>query len=380
MQKIKVMGLIIGGIAFASSQTYGFNAMQAFSNCSRGCGSGFEANEQVCTDIYLYMIGVKSIPLWYNCGGSGSIWNVNGSKVSLSRKSYRANISKACNDKGYWSISPGCLTTLGCSPHYTSFYCQFKLKDKYIDKLTAIYGSEYDAANISSDEYSVTFEGFKNESYKESGSQKLLNGDYAYINRGNNTPYIYSQGIKDMKGVNIELKSEKNNYFNLAPNFNVYNGRKFDIKEDKFLIDNKKLDYLYYELETPEITFNRNGILFDSKDKIIDYLNNSNFYEKLGLSEFEKQNSIDVIIKGLEDKTNKYYYLNLLSDRTIEDIVKNNINKDVKVIRKYIGIYPTNNNIPNSGKFDFPTNNISGEHLKDYGEIIVNGNMMVFWE
>lgn len=381
MKKIKVFWLIIGWILLANSQTYWFSALQAYPWCrSRWCANDFIANEEVCTDIYLHMIWLKSMYVNYDCGSLWSVWSVNWNKVSISRKSYWANISKQCSEKWYWTISPWCLNTLACQVHSSNFNCQFKLKEKYVEKLSAIYWSEFDAANITNNEYTVTFEWFKNESYTDNWSKKLLWWQYAYINRWNNTPYIYSQWIKEMNWVNIELKSEKNNYFNLIPNFNVYNGRRFDIKDDKFLIDNKELDYLYYELETPEITFNRNWILFDWKEKIIEYLNNSDFFNKLWFNETEKNNSIIAIVKWLEDKNNKYYYLNLLSDSAMEDIVKNNINTDVKVIRKYIGIYPTDNNIPNNWKFVFPTNNISWEHLKDYWEIIVNGNMMVFWE
>lgn len=380
MKKISIVWLFIGWIVYTSSQALWFNAMQAFTNCTHWCGSWFVANEEVCTDLYLHMIWVKKIPQSYNCYWPWAIWKVNWNKLSLSRKSYRANISKQCSDKWYWTVSPWCLTTLACQIHTVPYNCQFRLKNNLVQELSTVYWSEFDAENISNEEYSVTFEWFKNSNYSVAWSSWLLNWEYAYINRWNNTPYIYSQWIKELNWVNIELKSEKNKYFNQIPNFNIYNGRKFDIKDDKFLIENKKLDYLYYELETPEIILNRNWILFDSKDQIIDYLSKSDFYSKLWFSEVEKNNSINVIIKWLEKINNKYYYLNLLSKNAIEDIVKNNIDADVKVIRKYIGIYPTDNKIPNNWEFVFPTNNISWKYLKDYWEIIVNGNMMVFWE
>ena len=196
-----------------------------------------------------------------------------------------------------------------------------------------------------------------------------------------NTPFLYLQNPPN-GNISVNIDSERNKYYP-KPDFNQENGWLVESKDDKLSVNGEEKDNLFYELETSKITLNRNGKNFSSKDEIIDYLNNSDFLTKLGFSEEEKNNSLEYFIPKLkESEDNNYYYLTILSDKSVENISTLSINpKPDNIVRQYFAVYPTPVPVKTNGEFKFPENKTTNEFTaKETGEFLVEEPMQVFFD
>ena len=127
-----------------------------------------------------------------------------------------------------------------------------------------------------------------------------------------------------------------------------------------------------------------NGKSFKGDDALFDYLENKDFFTKLGFTETEKQNSLEYIRDNLPSKP--YYYLTILDENSIESVsgleIRDNNESLIEVVRRYFAIYPTRIPVEPNGDLSFPLYTPSSSlipYVKDYGEIIVKPDMQVFW-
>ena len=202
----------------------------------------------------------------------------------------------------------------------------------------------------------------------------------------NNSPFIYF--LNPPQGnIAVTLNSKLNSYFPL-PSFNTTNG--WNVTGDKqkgtVSIDGKEQKNLFYELAMNSVTLNRHGQNFNSKEEITSFLQNSGFFDKLGFSQEQKENSLSYVLQKLNDsKVNtKHYYLTILTDESVADISTLAIQpKPKKLIRTYFAIYPTNVPVKTEGSFVFPQkenlikNNFT---VKETGEFLVPNNMTIFFK
>jgi len=206
---------------------------------------------------------------------------------------------------------------------------------------------------------------------------------YAYVTGGYNSPFVYFKNLPK-NGAVITVDSKLNKYLS-EPLFNQKNGWIVKQNGDSISVSGKKEENLFYELVIDQISLNRNGRNFSSKEEVISYLDNSDFFEKLDFSEVEKKNSLDYFIPKIQSAQNtKYYYLTILSDSAIEEISNLSIKpKPKNLVRRYFALYPTDVPVKAEGDIMFPKNmnGKDGEFfVKETGEILVYPEMLVFWD
>lgn len=236
-------------------------------------------------------------------------------------------------------------------------------------KTVVTYGATQD------DTYTLT--GTKDSSIVTSDGS----GEFSY-----NSPFIYF--LNPPQGnIAVTLNSKLNSYLPL-PSFNIKNGWNVigDKQKGTVSIDGKDQESLFYELAMNSVTLNRHGQNFSSKEEITSYLQHSDFFDKLGFSEEQKENSLSYVLQKLGDlKVNtKHYYLTILSDESIADISTLAIQpKPNKLIRSYFAIYPTNVPVKTEGSFVFPQkDNLDKNNftVKETGEFLVPNNMTIFFK
>ena len=196
-----------------------------------------------------------------------------------------------------------------------------------------------------------------------------------------NSPFIYFEGMPD--GVyDVQIHSESES-FETDPQFNRDNGWNVSVSNGQYAVDSEKIDHLFYELETPTLTLSRSGKNFEGADALLDYLEDSDFFDRLGFSEIEKENSLNYVESNLPNKS--HYFLTVLDRESIEDIsnitVSDSSGMQLEVLRKYFAIYPSRVQVPARGDLVFPIiAPAQGPLVKEYGEIIVKPDMHVFWK
>lgn len=218
---------------------------------------------------------------------------------------------------------------------------------------------------------SLSIEGLQNTSQTTS-----------YVTGGYNSPFIYFKNLpKRSIFVAIDSKLDR---FLPKPLFNDKNGWVIKPNGDNITISGNEEKHLFYELAVDQINLNRNGRNFASKIDAISFLENSNFLDKLGLSEVERKNSLDYFIPKIQSAESKnYYYLTVLTESAINEISSLDIKPIPKNIeRLYFALYPTDVPVKTEGDFIFPkiTNHDNEYSVKETGEILVYPSMWVLWD
>ncbi|TAN36672.1 hypothetical protein EPN27_01495 [Patescibacteria group bacterium] len=204
----------------------------------------------------------------------------------------------------------------------------------------------------------------------------------SYVTGGYNSPFIYFKNLP--KGNTFVSLDSKLDEFLPKPFFNNKYGWVIKPKGDNITVSGKEENHLFYELAVDKISLVRNGRNFASKTEIISFLEDSDFLEKLGLSEVEKKNSLDYFIPKIQSAESKnYYYLTVLTESAINEISSLNIKpKPENIERLYFALYPTDVPIKTEGDFIFPkiTNHNNDYSVKETGEILVYPSMWVLWD
>lgn len=213
-----------------------------------------------------------------------------------------------------------------------------------------------------------------------SGTKKEI--EKRIISPSFNSPNIYLENAPEGK-IYLEIKSDWGTYENQKPNFNLKNGWEVEVKNEELRVKNEAVDHLFYELGLKKVELNRNGRNFESQESLVAFLENSEFFARLGFNETEKANSLGYILPKIQEQNTPYYYLTILSDKGINEISELDITPmPEKLVRKYFAIYPSQVQIRTSGDLIYPA--VSAETdaytIKEYGEILVTPEMYVFWE
>lgn len=203
-----------------------------------------------------------------------------------------------------------------------------------------------------------------------------------YVGIGYNSPFIYIKNLPK-NGASIVINSKLNKYFS-KPAFNEKNGWVIERSDGKIKVSGKEESNLFYELALYKIDLNRNGRNFSSKNEVISFLENSDFFKRLGFTETEKKNSLDYFLPKIQSaQDTNYYYLTILSDSAIEEISNLNIKpKPNNLIRQYFALYPTDVPVKTEGDFVFPknVNDNNKFSIKETGEVLVFPSMLIFWD
>jgi hypothetical protein len=169
-------------------------------------------------------------------------------------------------------------------------------------------------------------------------------------------------------------------YASQNPQFNIENGWELENKDWKLFVEWEQQEYLFYELAYNSITLTRNWRNFTTKEELIDFLNNSDFFSKLGFTEEQKNNSINYVIPKIEESSN--YYLTILDNNSVENISKLNISPTPdNVYRAYFAIYPTTNKVKTNWDIIYPINTLKNGNFNvvETWEIYVK-DMIVLWK
>jgi len=193
-----------------------------------------------------------------------------------------------------------------------------------------------------------------------------------------NTPFIYFDDVED-GAYNVSISSKFDNYRSI-PDFNRQNGWNAEIENNIIEINNTEVPHLFYELEVGEISLSRHGENFEGKESFLRFLQESDFYSRLGMNEVEAENSFQYVFDNLVDAPN--YYLTVLSSSSVDNIsqieVTDKNNNKMPVGRTYFSIYPGPLEIKTDGPLQFPE--VIQEDVREFGEILIDSSMIVFWE
>ena len=196
-----------------------------------------------------------------------------------------------------------------------------------------------------------------------------------------NSPFIYFEGVDD-GSYQVRIDSHSIDYAT-DPSFNAQDGWDVEVRNKRLGVGDKDVDHLFYELETPRVTLSRNGKNFESREALVNYLENSDFFDRLGLDQKQKQNSLGYVLENLIDKP--YYYLTVLDTESVEELsqlsVTDSSGEPVETLRKYFTVYPSFVPVETTGGLVFPEIEQSDDPLvKEYGELIVKPHVTVFWK
>ena len=200
-------------------------------------------------------------------------------------------------------------------------------------------------------------------------------------NHSFNTPFVYLENAPT-GNISIDISSEEDKYTAQDPEFNKENWWEVRSEEGDLYVDGEEVDELYYELAFKGVQLTRNWKNFDSKEGLLEYKQESDFFEKLWLTEEEKNNSIEAIKPKLPEAEN--YYLTILEEKAIEDIVNYDFSEEPEeLIRRYYAVYPTENKVRTTWDLQFPDEkNVEEDEfiVKDYGEVVVKEDMLPLWK
>lgn len=179
-----------------------------------------------------------------------------------------------------------------------------------------------------------------------------------------NSPLIYFTQSPE----SVHLTSELNEY----------------IAEPEFDLDygwQDPTDPLYYELALNQITLNRHGRNFSSYAEVMSFLEDGDFFVNLNFTEEEKNNSLEVVREKLTSSAQNYY-LTILSSESVAQISELNIIPEPEeLVRNYFAIYPSDVPVATTGDLVYPQAPAkSGYAVWEYGEMIVQPEMQIFWE
>jgi hypothetical protein len=193
-----------------------------------------------------------------------------------------------------------------------------------------------------------------------------------------NSPFIY-MNVPD-GNYSVRLNSSENLYTSVTPAFTENATWNTAVKDHKLSVTGKEYEHLFYELATPKIALTRYGLNFDSKDALVAYLKDSDFFGKLSMSETEKNNSLEYLLPRLPAAQN--YYLSVMTDESVAALSTVTVDPvPQKLVRTYYVVYPTAAPVATTGGLSFTAKDVSGGSVvKEYGEIIVKPEMYVFWK
>lgn len=193
-----------------------------------------------------------------------------------------------------------------------------------------------------------------------------------------NSPFVY-MNVPDGT-YSVAVDSEWDLYQSVTPAFT--RAATWDVLVDggQLQVGNTDADHLFYELALQKVDLTRNGLNFESKDALVEYLQHSDFFSNLAMSEVEKENSLGYLVPNLPESDN--YYLTVLSDESVEKLSNIRVSPaPEKLVRTYYAIYPTSVPVKTNGPLLFADKDLSGDSIvKEYGEIIVKPEMYVFWK
>ena len=194
-----------------------------------------------------------------------------------------------------------------------------------------------------------------------------------------NTPFVYIENAPEWE-LEITMESDRDEYTAQDPEFNKENGWEVEIEGDNKYVEWEEVEELYYELKVNGVEITREGKNFGSKEELLEYMEESDFFDNLWLDEREKENSINAIQPKLPESEN--YYLTVLEEEAIEEIVNYEFSKEPEeLIRRYYAVYPTENKVASTWEFNFPDEEeVDRDYVvKDYGEIVIKEDMIPLW-
>lgn len=194
-----------------------------------------------------------------------------------------------------------------------------------------------------------------------------------------NSPYIYFENAPETD-ITVSLSSQLNG-FTASPAFTNNNSWDATLSNDTLVVDGEQTDNLFYEVELNNVKLNRNGQNFASKEALLDFLKNGDFYENMWMNAIQKENSLAYLEPKLTDAQN--YYLTVLSDRAIENISSLDISVEPTFLeRKYFAVYPTDSAVTTSWGIQYPENidTWNAYSVLEAWEIIIDSDMFVLWE
>jgi len=194
-----------------------------------------------------------------------------------------------------------------------------------------------------------------------------------------NSPFIYFKN-QPVWNIVLNIDSEWNSYTSQKPWFNIKNWWRIESNWKNISVDDKEIDNLFYELAVKKVELTRNGKNFSSKEKLVNFLKNWDFFDKLWYSKEQKENSLKYILPKIRDSKN--YYLTILDDESISNISKLNISPTPKsLVRKYFAIYPTNIPVKTYGDLVYPKRKTNTWYtVEENWELYIDENMFVLWK
>jgi hypothetical protein len=194
-----------------------------------------------------------------------------------------------------------------------------------------------------------------------------------------NSPFIYFKNLPTWN-IKLNIDSEWQNYTNETPTFNAENWWNLVFDWKNVSVDNQKTDKLFYELALKKVELTRNWKNFASKEELVSFLKNWEFFDKLWFSEEQKENSLNYILPKVWEAKN--YYLTILEDTSINNISKLNVFPTPNnIVRKYFAIYPTSLPVKTYGDIVYPQiEDESGFSVYENGEIYLDNDTFVIWK
>ncbi|MCK5461169.1 hypothetical protein KAI58_04255 [Candidatus Gracilibacteria bacterium] len=377
--KIAIVPLLFVGCSFNEKavQIHPPTSKSVAISCPWNCGchfvnnslvgsdlSCFYAEPKLCKDIENFLVEIKgdmkksgidySDERVYNNVTSAGLYNWEGITTGMGWTGWWVALSDYCEGEGYWESSNAESIAYGDS---SSFSIKKAKGKKYSGKLIAKRGN------------SIAIEGIISES------------DSAVIQTPTfNSPFIYFENVPDGK-IKVFVNSEWKQYKNVSPDFISGDFWLLDGKDGEIFAKGTKVDNLFYELGLKKVELTRNGQNFETKQALISFLEETDFFQRLGLSDQQKTNSMNYLIPKIQEASN--YYLTILDAEATENISKIKIDPiPQNIIRRFFAIYPSDGAIKTEGGLQYPeVRNVSdGFMVKEYGEILVDKSTYILWK
>lgn len=195
-----------------------------------------------------------------------------------------------------------------------------------------------------------------------------------------NSPFIYFENVPEGK-IKVFVNSEWKQYENVSPDFTEGHFWLLDGKKGELFAKGEKVENLFYELGLKKVELTRKGQNFETKQALISFLEESDFFPKLGFSEQQKRNSMDYLMPKLPEASN--YYLTILDEESIGKVSQIKIDPiPQNMIRRFFAIYPTKGAVKTEGVLKYPEIENVGEGfvVKEYGEVLVDETTYVLWK